>query len=355
MMLMYFVSKHKEEWREVMEARKQVKPSLNGLCTRTLFEEKFLAFIKEAQESLKVYDKDDEMPLFVNDFTIVKLQEKYKLDYGQDANERFIDFEIYDDPNDPIRVTSVFELDEQNDIIKKAIRWKKKQLDWLFKSPRYETDEEREKKVKWKKQRKRSIMEWEDLIYDMTRSSRNIEDVYLEWKRAGHRVIEGSDEINCMLYGCECDGIILKDEISTKVEPLFPKGLTLNRNDGGAAGEFHFVHYYAIDVNVFGGYLIMIMSTFYFENYQISCKCLLYWFRLNPCRFGEVDYTARYHQKAPLGGAITSYINDGIFLGRNPSCPDGRYQFGGDEGSHAIEVAGLCLLDYPRRRDMHTT
>jgi hypothetical protein len=323
-----------------------------------VFEEKFLAFIKEAQESLKVYDKDDEMPLFANDFTIVKLQEKYKLDYGQDANERFIDFEIYDDPNDPIRVTSVFELDEHDDIIKKAIRWKKKQLELLLRSPHFETDEEREKKVKWKKQRKRSIMEWEDLIYDMTRSSRDVKEVYNDWKRAGHIVIEGGDEANYMLYGSDDEGVILTDEASTKEEPLFPKGLRLKQNDGGAAGKFHYkgvFHYHTIDVNFLNGYLIMIMSTICFKNNRIRWKCLLYCKKLNPCSFGEVEYAARYHQRASLGGAYSSYTNGGLFYCQNPSHLDGSKSIGGGEGSHAIEVAGLSLLDYPRRLDMHTT
>jgi hypothetical protein len=307
---------------------------------------------------MKFFDQDEEGPMFANDTTIIKLEEKYRLEFGQDADERFIDFEIYDDPEDQIRVTSVFEMDEQNDLIKKAIRWKKKQLEMLMKSLHFETDEEREKKVKWKKQRKRSINEWEDLIYDMTRSSRNVIDVYNEWKGAGHKVIEAGDEVNYLLYGCDEEDNVLTDESSTEAEPLFPIGLSLKQNDGGAEGDFHikgFTHNYAIDINVLFRQSMMIISTIYWKSNQGCCYFLLYLKKINPCSSGEVYYAARYHQRAPLGGASFSHINDGIFYGQNPSRLDGSKKIGGGEGSHAIEVTGVSLLDYPRRSTMHTT
>jgi hypothetical protein len=145
-MLMYFVNKRKNEWKEVAACLKDIKGDSFGFCYRgTLFEAKFRAFIKDSFEELKIEDIDEDAPMFVNDFTIFRTLKQYNKPIGQDADERFVDFEIYDDPEDPIRVTKDFELAEQSDLVKRAIRWKKKQLDMLIKSPHWEPENEKEK------------------------------------------------------------------------------------------------------------------------------------------------------------------------------------------------------------------
>jgi hypothetical protein len=239
MMLMYFANKHKDKWQDVREARRIIKPDLLGLCyIDTLFEAKFKAFIKESYENLSIDGQDEDAPMFANDFTIMRIHEKYSKPIGQDVDERFVDFEIYDDPMDPIRLTSVFEMDEQSDLIKKAIRWKKKQLEMLIKSPHFEPDDEREKKAKWKKQRRKNINEWEDLIYDMTKSSRDINEVYSEWKGAGHEVIEASNELDYLLYGCDDEDGVITDESSTEAGLTFPIGHSFKKNGSSAEGIF---------------------------------------------------------------------------------------------------------------------
>jgi hypothetical protein len=192
----------------------------------------------------------------------------------------------------------------------------------------------------------------------MTLSSRNIEEVYADWKEEGHVVIEAGDEPNYLLYGCGEDGTVLTEESSTEASSMFPQGLSINKNGGAAEGIFQgffITHNYILGVRVLFWCPRVTISTRYWRFNHGYHDSRFYCRRRNPCSFESLEYAARYHQRALLGNALFSHINDGIFLGRNPSCPDGSFQFEGDEGSHAIEVAGLCLLDYPRRRDMHTT
>jgi hypothetical protein len=230
----------------------------------------------------------------------------------------------------------------------------------LIKSPHWEPENEKEKKVKWKKQRKRSIMEFEELVYEMTQSSRDIKEVFNEWKKAGHEVIEACDEFDYLLYGCEEEILSIKDESGTETDPMFPKGLSSSDNVGGAEGNFQREegepHNCVVDVKILFGQSIMIVSLMYWKSDQLQSVQVLFLKFKNPGGFRrKKSYNARCHQKALPGGATSSYTNGDDFISQNPLHLDWRKILGGGKGSHNPKVTGSFCFDYPRRTTMHTT
>jgi hypothetical protein len=72
-----------------------------------------------------------------------------------------------------------------NDIIKKSIRWKRKQLNTLKHQPYFAQEEERKKKVLLKFERKKRLDDFDLLIYNLTNSTASISERISRWKEKG--------------------------------------------------------------------------------------------------------------------------------------------------------------------------
>jgi hypothetical protein len=71
-----------------------------------------------------------------------------------------------------------------NDIIKKSIRWKMKEMIKLKKLPYSESEEERRKKVRLKENILKCKYNFDRFIYNLGKTTSNVEKNYIKWQES---------------------------------------------------------------------------------------------------------------------------------------------------------------------------
>jgi hypothetical protein len=154
-------------------------------------------------------------------------QKAIYLYFSPDGSEvDFLDFEIYDQ-TDEIIIQQHLEDDRKNDLIKKSIRWKQKQIEKINQLPYFETEEERKKKVRYKEKVWKSIYSLDSFIYRMSQTTCNFEKSYIKWKES-HDVYEDirieEYQDNELDWNSECTP-------STEKDPSSPQGFNLTEDE----------------------------------------------------------------------------------------------------------------------------